>query len=151
MDQGIFNLGSEVKPKKKLSDKQLAALEAGRLKREQKKTEKLEIEGVKEMKTNKTVQHKKQKDLLQEQEKIKKMLISELEPVQESKPELESKQPFKMDEIKFKSFVVDTLSNIDDPVKFKATKSYFKKIESMKDFDEIKLTLENDYKTINKK
>ena len=151
MDQGIFNLGSEVKPKKKLSDKQLAALEAGRLKREQKKTEKLEIEGVKEMKTNKTVQHKKQKDLLQEQEKIKKMLISELEPGQESKPELESKQPFKMDEIKFKSFVVDTLSNIDDPVKFKATKSYFKKIESMKDFDEIKLTLENDYKTINKK
>jgi len=143
---GIFNLNEiETKPKRKLSEKQLQALEAGRIKREQKKMEKAQIEGVKEMKTNKTIQHKKQKDLLQEQEKIKKMLYTE----EEEQPQ--QTEPFKFDKNKFTSFVVDTLSNIDDPVKFKATKNYFKKIESMKNFDEIKLTLENDYKTINKK
>jgi hypothetical protein len=147
----IFNLGGqEIKPKKKLSEKQLQALEAGRLKRDEKKKQKLEIDGYKEQKQNKTIQHKVQKDLLQEQEKIKNKMI-DTQQKQEQPPQ--TQEPKTMDELKLKlkSYMVDTLSKIDDPAKFKATKQYLDNIYQLSTMNDIKTKLETDYKTINKK
>jgi hypothetical protein len=128
------------KAKKKLSDKQLAALENGRLKREEKRLQKLQIDTVKEMKTNKIVQHKLKKDLLKEQEQVKKMLINDSETKQN-----DSLEDARM---KIKNYMIDTLDKIDDPIKFKTTKQYFNKLSSMNNIDEIKTTLMNDYKTL---
>lgn len=144
----IFNLGNQDNvpsekslPKKKLSEKQLQALEAGRLKREEKRKQKIEIEGFKEMKTNKVIQHKKQTNLLQEQEKIKKM-IDVKQPPDNNMNEMKQK---------LKQYTIDTLSTIDDPVKFKATKKYLDDIYQLSDMNNIRTKLETDYKTINKK
>lgn len=128
------------KPKKKLTDKQIAALENGRLKREEKRLQKLQIDGVKEQNSNKKIQHKVKKDLLKEQEEVKKMLVNDSEMKQN-----DSMEDARM---KIKNYMIDTLDKIDDPIKFKTTKNYFNKLSSMNNIDEIKTTLMNDMKTL---
>jgi hypothetical protein len=128
------------KPKRKLSDKQLAALENGRLKREEKRLQKLQIDGVKEQNSNKKIQHKVKKDLLKEQEQVKKMLVNDSETKQN-----DSLEDARM---KLKNYMIDTLDKIENPEQFKATKKYFNKLSSMNNIDEIKTTLLNDYKTL---
>ncbi len=68
-----------VKPKRKLTEKQLAALAAGREKARKKKQEKLEKEGQKEQKQQRKVQKQEKKKKLSEQEVLQSIKEKEKE------------------------------------------------------------------------
>ena len=76
-EQEIFE--KPVKPKRKLTEKQLAALAAGREKARKKKLEKLEKEGQKDHKTQVKEQRKEKKVVKKEQEILEKIKSKEKE------------------------------------------------------------------------